>query len=76
MGGTETAVVQILIADPQAGASRQSALQVSVESTGGTVVTLQPGGGGHLVAMLEHFLMALNLTPRDAAPHAGAAERR
>lgn len=67
MGG-ETATVQILIADPQAGASRQSAIQVAVERSGGTVVTLQPGGSGHLVAMLQHFLMALNQPPRDATP--------
>jgi hypothetical protein len=63
----DAAAVQILIADPQAGVSRQSAIQVSVESSGGTAVTLQPGGGaGHLVTMLQHFLMALNLAPRDA----------
>jgi hypothetical protein len=62
----DAAAVQILIADPQAGVSRQSAIQVSVESSGGTAVTLQPGGGaGHLVTMLQHFLMALNLPPRD-----------
>ncbi|MDQ7248156.1 hypothetical protein [Dongia sedimenti] len=67
MGG-ETATVQFLIADPQAGASRQSAIQVSVEKAGGTVVTLQPGGSGHLVAMLQHFLMALNQPPRDTTP--------
>jgi hypothetical protein len=70
--GNGAAAVQILIADPQAGASRQSAIQVSVERSGGTVVTLQPGGNGHLVAMLQHFLMALNLpapeAPARAAP--------
>lgn len=66
-GQAGAASVQILIADPQAGPSRQSAIQVSVEAAGGTVVTLQPGGGAHLVAMLQHFLMALNLAPREAA---------
>jgi len=66
-GAADAASVQILIADPAAGPSRQSAIQVSVERSGGTVVTLQPGGGGHLVAMLQHFLMALNLAPREAA---------
>ena len=67
MGG-ESATVQVLIADPQAGASRQSAIQVAVEKSGSTVVTLQPGGSGHLVAMLQHFLMALNQPPREATP--------
>jgi hypothetical protein len=68
-GQAGAAAVHILIVDPQAGVSRQSAIQVSVESSGGTVVTLQPGGGsGHLVTMLQHFLMALNLGPRDATP--------
>jgi hypothetical protein len=57
-GGEAAAVaVDILVADPQAGVSRQSAIQVSVGSSGGTAVTLQPGGGaGHLVTMLQHFL--------------------
>jgi hypothetical protein len=61
------AVLQILIADPEAGASRQSAIQVSVQSSGETAVTLQSGGGGHLVAMLQHFLMALSPAARNAA---------
>jgi hypothetical protein len=60
MGGMDTAAVQILIADPQAGAPGQSAIKVSLESSGRTAVTLQTGGGGHLVSMLQHFLMALN----------------
>ncbi len=64
MGGAGSAVIEFLIADPEAGPSRQSALKVSVEPAGGTVVTMQPGGGGHLVAMLQHFLMALNPAPR------------
>jgi len=68
MGGHDgAAVLQILVADQAAGASRQSAIKVSVESSGGTVVTLQPGGGGHLVAMLQHFLIALSPASRDAA---------
>jgi len=67
MGGSEGPTLQILVADPQAGPSRQSGVTVSVEASGGTVVTLQPGGGGHLVAMLQHFLMALNPASRNAA---------
>jgi len=63
--GADAAKVQILIADPEAGASRQSAIDVSVEASGQTAVTLQAGGGSHLVAMLQHFLMALNPAPRD-----------
>jgi hypothetical protein len=68
--GNAQATVRFLIADPQAGASRQSAIQVSVEGSGGTVVTLQPGGNGHLVAMLQHFLMALNLPAQEAPARA------
>jgi hypothetical protein len=30
-------------------------------------VSLQSGGGGHLVAMLQHFLMALSPASRAAA---------
>jgi hypothetical protein len=66
MGG-HAAVVEILVADQAAGASRQSVLKVSVEPSGATAVTLQAGGGGHLVAMLQHFLMALNPASRAAA---------
>lgn len=61
------AVLQILIADPEPGAARQSAIRVSVESSGETAVTLQSGVGGHLVAMLQHFLMALSPASRNAA---------
>jgi len=54
----EAAEVHILVADPQASPARQSAIQVSVQSASSTVVTPPPGGSaGHLVAMLEHFLM-------------------
>jgi hypothetical protein len=66
MGG-HSAMVEILVADQAAGTSRQSALKVSVEPSGATAVTLQSGGGGHLVAMLQHFLMALNPASRAAA---------
>ena len=62
--GGDAAKVQILIADPEAGAARQSAIDVSVASSGQTAVTLHSGGGGHLVAMLQHFLLALNPAPR------------
>jgi hypothetical protein len=67
MGAADPAAVQILVADQAAGASQQSALKVSVEASGATAVSLQSGGGGHLVAMLQHFLMALNPAPRAAA---------
>jgi hypothetical protein len=66
MGG-QAAVVEILVSDHVAGAARQSALKVSVEPSGATAVTLQSGGGGHLVAMLQHFLMALTPASRAAA---------
>jgi hypothetical protein len=71
----ETATVQVLIADPQAGPSRQSAIQVTVEKAGGTVVTLQPGGSGHLVAMLQHFLMAVNQPSHEVSKPAAPAPR-
>ena len=60
MGGAPT--IEILVAE----GARQSALKVSLEADG-TAVTMQPGGGGHLVAMLQHFLMALNQPSRNAA---------
>ncbi len=66
MGG-HAAVVEILVADQTAGASRQSALKVSVEPSGAAAVTLQSGSGGHLVAMLQHFLVALTPASRAAA---------
>jgi len=54
----DAAEVHILVADPQAGAARQSAIQVSLPSSSNAVVTTQPAGGaGHVVAMLQHFLM-------------------
>ncbi|WP_395022494.1 hypothetical protein [Dongia sp.] len=72
MGGPAgSTAVEILVADSEAGPSRQSAIKVSVEPAGGTVVTLQSGAGGHLVSMLQHFLIALNPTPRAS----GAATR-
>jgi len=61
-GATDAPTIEILVAE----GSRQSALKVSLEA-GGTAVTMQPGGGGHLVAMLQHFLMALNTPSRNAA---------
>ncbi|WP_459858985.1 hypothetical protein [Dongia sp. agr-C8] len=68
MGGpTGKAAVEILIVDPEAGPSRQSAITVAVEPSGAASVTLQSGGGGHRVAMLQHFLMALSPASRDAA---------
>jgi hypothetical protein len=60
MGGGAP-IIEILVAE----GTRQSALKVSLE-VGGTAVTMQPGGG-HLVAMLQHFLMALNPPSRNAA---------
>jgi hypothetical protein len=63
MGGSNGTVIEILVAE----GSRQSALKVSLEASGETVVTMQPGGGGHLVAMVQHFLMALNPASRNAA---------
>jgi hypothetical protein len=67
------AEVEILIAAPHATA-KQSAIKVTVDSSSSTVVTLQPGDdAGHLVSMLQHFLTAVNLTPRNDA-HGGAAK--
>ena len=63
MGGANDApVIEILVAE----GARQSALKVSL-AAGGTSVTMLPGGGGHLVAMVQHFLMALNPPTRNAA---------
>ena len=63
MGGAADApTIEILVAE----GARQSALKVSLEA-GGTAVTMQPGGGGHLVAMLQHFLLALHQPSRNAA---------
>ena len=68
----DAAEVEILIAAPHA-AARQSAIRVSIDSSSSTAVTLHPGDdAGHLVAMLQHFLTAVNLAPRNDT-HVAAA---